>query len=108
MSKKRSRTEDFNLELSSLENTNLPPKEEVEKTLALVGNNKEKSPKRIPFTTAISPENRATLEAAAQEREETVADLLNKALEHYFSQVQPLVNEDLKAVYLRVFQRKLK
>lgn len=113
MSKKRSKTSDFSLEWGK-ESGKLPTKEEIEKTIAKASeqedNKKTETPKakRIPFTTALSPENRALLEAAAHEGKETVADLLNMAVAYYFEQVRPIQNEDMKTVFLQIFEKKAK
>lgn len=127
MSKKRSRTSNFSLELNTQNNGSLPSVDEIEETIAkatnktvnttepekketVVDTKKEepKNQKRIPFTTALTPENRAMLEAAAHEGKDSVADLLNFAIEHYFKEVRPLENDDLKKMFLKLFEKKRK
>lgn len=114
MSKKRSRTSDFSLELGTKETGKLPSKEEIEKTIAKASEQEETKEKeiaktkRIPFTTALTPENRALLEAAAHEGKESIADLLNSAIAYYFEQVRPIENEEMKAVFLKIFEKKAK
>jgi outer membrane protein assembly factor BamA len=112
MSKKRSKTSDFSLELGTKKTGNLPTKEEIEKTIAKAVENvvekEEAKVKRIPFTTALTPENRATLEAAAHEGKESVADLLNIAINYYFEQVRPLEDHGMKEVFLKIFEKKVK
>lgn len=112
MSKKRSKTSNFSLDLKKKVGGKLPSKEEVEKTIAKASGegklNKKEKLKRIPFTTAITPEQRAILEAAAYEGDESIADLLSNALDHYFQEVRPLEDESMKDVFLKIFEKKLK
>jgi hypothetical protein len=113
MNKKRSRTENFSLELNTHNTGKLLSTEEITETLnkakgIVEPEVKEKKEKRIPFTTALTPENRALLEAAAHEGKENVADLLNQAIEHYFTNVRPLKDQDLKNVFIKLFEKKLK
>lgn len=112
MSKKRSKTSNFSLELKKKVGGKLPSKEEVEKTIAKASGEekpkKKAKPKRIPFTTAITPEQRAILEAAAHEGDKSIADLLADALDHYFQKVRPLEDENMKDVFLKIFEKKLK
>ncbi len=113
MSKKRSKTSDFSLELNTKKGGKLPTPEEVEKTIAKATGKEKKEaliskPKRIPFTTAITPEQRAILEALALEGKESIADIVGLALEHYFSEVRTLENEEMKTVFLKIFEKKLK
>ncbi|MCO4820705.1 MAG: hypothetical protein KC469_01465 [Flavobacteriaceae bacterium] len=112
MSKKRSKTSNFSLDLKKKTGGKLPSKEEVEKTISKVSGEeilqKKIKPKRIPFTTAITPEQRATLEAATHEGDESIADLLANALDYYFQQVRPLGDENMKDVFLKIFEKKLK
>jgi hypothetical protein len=112
MTKKRSKTSNFSLDLKKKVGGKLPSKEEVEKTIAKAsGENKtekKEKPKRIPFTTAITPEQRAILEAAAHEGEESIADLVANALDHYFTEIRPLGDDNMKAVFLKIFEKKLK
>ena len=125
MSKKRSRTGNFSLELNTQNNGTLPTPEEIEQNIAKVTGSKieekalpkeklleeklqENKNKRIPFTTALTPENRALLEAAAHEGKENVADLLNQAIEHFFKEVRPLQDQSLKEVFLKLFEKKVK
>lgn len=110
MSKRRSKTSDFSLELKSKKKGKLPSKEEIDKTIEEAKNPvpQQKKVKRIPFTTALTPENRATLEAAAHEGTESIADILNKAIAHYFEQVQPLQDPEMQEMFLKLFQKKAK
>jgi len=125
MTKKRSRTGNFSLELNTQNNGTLPTPEEIEANIAKVTDSKieaktlakenlvvenitENKSKRIPFTTALTPENRALLEAAAHEGKENVADLLNQAIEHFFKVVRPLQDKDLKEVFLKLFEKKVR
>lgn len=104
--KKRSRTSDFSLG-KSLPKDGLPSKEEIDATVAKVSQ-LEQSDKRIPFTTALTPANRAALETASYDGRGSVADVLNKALEHYFSVVAPLHNKEMEAVFLKIYRSKQK
>ena len=116
MAKKRSKTTGFDLGLSNKESAPLPSREEIESTVAKATNkdiqdikSEAKAKKRrIPFTTAITPENRARLEAASHEGKGNVADLLNEALEHYFEEVNPLSDTSLVSLFLKVYQKKAK
>lgn len=114
MSKKRSKTSNFSLELGTKETGKLPTKEEIEKTIAKASEQEEvleetvPKVKRIPFTTALTPENRALLEAAAHEGKDAVADILNTAIAHYFEHVNPLEDEGMKDVFLKIFEKKTK
>lgn len=108
--KKRSRTSEF-----SLGNTtpigNLPSKEQINSTVAKATEQSitpvEKK-KRIPFTTALTPENRALLEAASHEGRGGVADILNLAIQHYFEQVAPVKNTEMQKVFLKIYASKAK
>ena len=114
MSKKRSKTSNFSLELGNKESGKLPTKEEIEKTIAKAVESVDESEKeqikvkRIPFTTALTPENRAILEAAAHEGKDSVADILNIAVAYYFEHVKPLEDEGMKSVFLKIFEKKVK
>lgn len=110
MSKRRSKTSDFSLELKSKKKGNLPSKEEIDETIKEAKNPKkeEKKVKRIPFTTALTPKNRAMLESAAYEGKESIADILNKAIGHYFDNVQPLQDSEMQQMFLKLFRKKAK
>ena len=115
MSKKRSKTSNFSLELGTKETGKLPTKEEIEKTIAKASEQEEEifketvpKTKRIPFTTALTPENRALLEAAAHEGKDSMADILNVAISYYFEHVNPLEDEGMKDVFLKIFEKKAK
>ncbi|BDS15620.1 hypothetical protein [Aureispira anguillae] len=108
--KKRSRTSDF-----SLGNNNtlgsLPSKEQINSVVAKATEQalpEVEKKKRIPFTTALTPENRALLEAASHEGRGGVADILNLAITHYFEQVAPIKNNEMKKVFLKIYQSKTK
>lgn len=116
MDKKRTKTSNFSLELGN--NTgNLPSKTDIEQTVAKAVGKEESAPakketaatkknRRIPLTTAITPENRANLEAAAHAGKGAVADLINEALEYYFKNVSPIENTDVRDVFLKLYQPK--
>ena len=111
MDKKRSKTSNFSLDLGN--NTgSLPSKIEIEQTIAkatgqeLPAAKKDKKPRRIPLTTAVSAENRANLEAAAHGGKNSVADLVNEALDYYFAHVQPINNPEIREVFLKLYQPK--
>ena len=115
MSKKRSKTSNFSLELGTKETGKLPTKEEIEKTIAKASEQEEEifketvpKTKRLAFNTALTPENRALLEAAAHEGKDAVADILNTAIAHYFEHVNPLEDEGMKDVFLKIFEKKAK
>lgn len=115
MDKKRSKTSNFSLNLGG-NSGNLPSKEEIERNIAKA-TGKEVEPEktepaapkakrsRVPFTTALTPELRATLEVAAREENTGVADILQKALEHYFQQVRPIEDTDLRDTFLKLFRK---
>ncbi len=62
--------------------------------------------RRVPLTTAITPELRAKLEVAALHRQTTVSELLHDALNHYFEQVAPVTDEGLVATFAQVYGKK--
>lgn len=123
MDKKRSKTSKFSLELGN--NTgSLPTPDDIEKTIAkatgkelketstskesvakepIATDNKQR--RRIPLTTAITPENRADLEVLVHSGKGSVADIINAALEHYFANVQPVEDNEMRAVFLKLFQK---
>lgn len=104
--RKRSKTGDLDLNFSS---GNLPSKEEITSNMATI--NEEKTPlkrKRIPFTTALTPNHRALLETASHEGSGSIADILNEAIEHYFEHVRPLKNAEMKAIFLKIYEAKAK
>jgi dethiobiotin synthetase len=81
----RSKTAGFKL---SATGGKLPSPDDVEKTLhELSGAKHEPEDKRIPFTTAISPHQRALLEVAAAEQDIAMADVLHAALNYYFKSI---------------------
>lgn len=108
--KKRSRTSEFSLG-GNKSFGNLPSKEQINSVVAKATEQElpelEKK-KRIPFTTALTPENRALLEAASHEGRGGVADILNKAIAHYFEQVAPITNQEMQQVFLKIYQSKAK
>lgn len=108
--KKRSRTSDFSLGNKGSFG-NLPTKEQIDSVVAKATEQElpevEKK-KRIPFTTALTPENRALLEAASHEGRGGVADILNLAIAHYFEQVAPVKNNEMMKVFLKIYQSKAK
>ena len=67
-----------------------------------------KPPKRVPLTTAISPENRAKLEVASIHSKESVADMINEALEHYFETVVLIQDQALIDTFKAIYARKAK
>ncbi len=106
--KKRSRTSDFSLG-KQLPKGSLPSKEEIDATVSKVSHvDTPKTVKRIPFTTALTPANRAALETASYDGRGSVADVLNKALAHYFSTVAPVHNKEMEAVFLKIYRSKQK
>lgn len=108
--KKRSRTSDFSLGKHTPVG-NLPSKEEIDATVAQVSPSDSEpvaKDKRIPFTTALTPANRAALETASYGGRGSVADVLNQALEHYFSAVAPIQNKEMEAVFLKIYRSKQK
>lgn len=106
--KKRSRTSDFSLG-NQLPKGSLPSKEEIDATVAKVSAVEPPvTDKRIPFTTALTPANRAALETASYDGRGSVADILNKALEYYFSAVEPVHNKEMEAVFLKIYRSKQK
>ena len=109
MSKKKSRTSNFSLDLNTKKSGGLPNSEEVEKTIAKATDKEKKTlkKKKIPFTTAITPENRAILEVLAMEKNLNIADILETALEDYFK-THPLESTEMKDVFLKIYQKKLK
>jgi hypothetical protein len=107
--KKRSRTSDFSLG-QNMPVGGLPTKESINKTIA-EATQQESAPareKRIPFTTALTPLNRALLETAAHEGRGSVADVLNRALEHYFKETAPVLNKEMEAIFTKIYQSKVK
>lgn len=108
--KKRSRTSDFSLG-SKDQTGKLPSIDEINSAVAKATEQQsiEKSTKkRIPFTTALSPENRALLETASHEGRGGVADILNLAIQHYFEQVAPIKNAEMKKIFLKIYESKSK
>jgi hypothetical protein len=109
--KKRSRTSDFSLGKSTPVG-GLPTKESINKTIAQATQQESEIPvekeRRIPFTTALTPVNRALLETAAHEGRGSVADVLNQALEHYFKETAPIANPEMQAIFTKIYQSKVK
>ena len=108
--KKRSRTSDFSLGKDKKSGT-LPTIEEINSVVAKATDQKSsdsEKKKRIPFTTALSPENRALLETASHEGHGGVADILNLAIKHYFEQVAPIKNSEMKKIFLKIYESKSK
>jgi hypothetical protein len=107
--KKRSRTSDFSLGNDNLSG-NLPSKEQINSVVAKATNQEieAEKKKRIPFTTALTPENRAMLEAASHEGRGGVADILNLAIEHYFEQIAPVKNLEMQKIFLKIYSSKAK
>lgn len=107
--KKRSRTSDFSFGDDKLSG-NLPSKEQINTVVAKATNQEVEAEKkkRIPFTTALTPENRAMLEAASHEGRGGVADILNLALEHYFEQIAPVNNMEMQKIFLKIYSSKAK
>lgn len=108
--KKRSRTSDFSLGKKTPIG-NLPTKDEINATVAKVSQQPLEEPvkdKRIPFTTALTPANRAALETASYEGRGSVADVLNKALEHYFEAIAPIQNSEMESVFMKIYRSKQK
>ena len=102
--RKRSKTDDLNLDFGS---GKLPSKKEIESGVSKLSPNADLS-KRIPFTTALTPENRARLETASHQGQDSMADILNRALNHYFDQVNPIENEEMMKVFLKIYAAKAK
>jgi hypothetical protein len=108
--KKRSRTSDFSLG-NSKKVGGLPTRDEINSAVAKATDQVEvekESKKRIPFTTALSPENRALLETASHEGRGGVADILNLAIAHYFENVAPVGNREMKKIFLKIYESKAK
>lgn len=104
--RKRSKTDDLNLNFNG---GKLPSKEEISSKVAAVNEiNTPLKRKRIPFTTALTPEHRALLETASHEGSGSVADILNEAIEHYFEHVRPIKNVDMKSIFLKIYEAKAK
>lgn len=112
MERKRSKTGNFTLPAGG---GKLPTPEEIEQNLAKA-TGKEQTPqdtppsppktrKRQPFTTALTLENRARLEAAARESDRSPADIVNAALEHYFQTVQPITDASLVDLFVKLYAK---
>lgn len=102
----RSRTAGFKLSSTP---GKLPSPDDVQKTLqALTGQDTDADEKRIPFTTAISPGQRALLEVAAEEQHIAMADALQAALKHYFNHVYRVQDTALVDALQRKYARKAK
>jgi len=111
MDKKRSKTGNFRLGSPDEQPAALPPREEIERKLAQVGGQEPlpegETPRRQrrPFTTALTPENRAGLEALARNSQNSVADLVNAAVERFLQEANPPADPDLVHVFLKLFRR---
>lgn len=110
--KKRSRTSDFSLG-NNTPIGGLPTKESINKTIAEATQQETdatpaEKERRIPFTTALTPVNRALLETAAHEGRGSVADILNSALAHYFEQTAPVQNKEMEVIFTKIYQSKVK
>ena len=107
--KKRSRTSGFSLG-SNKPTGALPSKDEINKTIAKVAQHevKEDKIKRIPFTTALTPKNRALLETASHQQQEAVADILNRIVVRHFEEVAPVRNEEMLQIFLKIYESKVK
>lgn len=128
--KRKSRTVGF---LNTQPSAKLPSPDEVNKTIAKVTGKstvkKETQPryiqaqkttpepppppvvktqKRVPLTTAITPENRAKLEVASIHSKASVADMLNEALEHYFEHIVHIQDAGLVETFTAIYARKAK
>lgn len=64
--------------------------------------------KRLPLTTAITPENRALLEVAALNSDASVADMLNAALQYYFSNLVIVQDQAQVEMFKQIYARKAK
>lgn len=109
---KRSRTSDFSLG-DSKELGSLPSKELINSVVAKATDQvaeeiEIEKKKRIPFTTALTPENRALLETASHEGRGNVADILNFMIENYFENIAPIKNVEMKKVFLKIYESKAK
>lgn len=112
---KRSRTSDFSLGDSKDLGT-LPSKELINSVVAKATEQKQleqeaeeiKKDKRIPFTTALTPENRALLETASHEGRGNIADMLNFMIANYFEKIAPIQNTEMKKVFLKIYESKAK
>ncbi len=104
--RKRSKTGDLDLNFNG---GKLPSKEEITSKVAKISeDNIPFKRKRIPFTTALTPNNRALLETASHEGSGSVADILNEAIEHYFEHVREIKNTEMKAIFLKIYEAKAK
>lgn len=110
---KRSRTSDFSLGDSKDLGT-LPSKELINAVVAKATEQKQdpvediKKERRIPFTTALTPENRALLETASHEGRGNIADILNFMIGNYFENIAPIQNPEMKKVFLKIYESKAK
>lgn len=106
--KKKSRSAAFSLGDTSSKGA-LPTKEEVLKTVEKVTpKSTAKKAKRIPFTTALTPQNRALLETASHQSQQAIADILNEAIGYYFEEKRPINNEAMLATFLKIYSNKSK
>lgn len=109
---KRSRTSDFSLGDNKDLGT-LPSKELINSVVAKATEQKQeveetKKDRRIPFTTALTPENRALLETASHEGRGNIADILNFMIGNYFEKIAPIQNPEMKKVFLKIYESKTK
>lgn len=108
--KKRSRTSSFLLGNQDKKGE-LPTKEEIETTISQVTSiekTADNKAKKIPFTTALTPHNRALLETASHQSKVAIADLLNEALDFYFEEKRPVKSEEMYAIFLKIYEAKSK
>ncbi|MFK7934903.1 MAG: hypothetical protein AB8G22_15445 [Saprospiraceae bacterium] len=64
--------------------------------------------KRVPLTTAITPENRALLEVASLHSDASVADMLNEALNYYFTNLVHVQDQAQVEMFKQIYARKAK
>ena len=64
--------------------------------------------KRVPLTTAITPENRALLEVASLHSDASVADMLNEALTYYFTNLVKVQDQAQVEMFKQIYARKAK
>lgn len=107
---KKSRTSNFKLGKTS--KAELPSNDEINKVVAKITDKnietETKKVKRIPFTTAINPDNRAYLEAASHEGRGSVADILNFIISNYFTEINPIVDKEILSIYKKIYKTKKK
>ncbi|MEL7020980.1 MAG: hypothetical protein AAGK47_05190 [Bacteroidota bacterium] len=62
--------------------------------------------KRVPLTTAITPENRALLEVASLYSDASVADMINEALGYYFTNLVKVQDQAQVEMFKQIYARK--